>query len=219
MTRLIYLSTILFIVLCSITLFSPFSDAQQNGNNLQSSDVQAEPNDQNGDFRWVSDDLFTYLRAGPSKGYRLLGSVNAGTKIQLLQINEEAGFAEIIDDKQRTGWIETSYIQANPSFRDAFNSMKSRLNVQEVSTKSMKSQLLVANQSLSKSNNQKTQLNRQVTQQLEDISRLKELLEKRERSSNMQWFTRGGILATVALLIGYIMGITGRKRKSRNSLM
>ena len=60
---------------------------------------------------------------------------------------------------------------------------------------------------------QNTQLNRQVTQQLENIARLNEQLERRERANNMQWFSRGAILGVIALIIGYLMGIFARKQR------
>ncbi len=35
--------------------------------------------------RYISDDLFTFMHSGPNNTYRIMGSVNAGSKVQLLQ--------------------------------------------------------------------------------------------------------------------------------------
>ena len=59
--------------------------------------------------RYVSDDLFIYLHSGPSTQYRIVGSVNAGSKVDVQQWNTETEFAKVIDPKGRTGWVETNF--------------------------------------------------------------------------------------------------------------
>jgi SH3 domain protein len=188
----------------------------QNEEQTEGQQVSIE---QDGEFRWVSDDLFTYLRAGPGKGYRLLGSVNAGTKIQLLQVDREAGYAEIIDNRQRTGWIEIRYVSRTQSIRDDIIDLERLVVEKDKDVQYMNDKVATVMQNLANSDDQKTKLNRQITQQLEDISRLNEQIEKRERTNNMLWFTRGSILGVSALLIGYTLGIFGRRRKHDNRLM
>ena len=38
--------------------------------------------------RYISDDLFTFMHSGPNNTYRIMGSVNAGEKVKLLQVNK-----------------------------------------------------------------------------------------------------------------------------------
>ena len=216
MPRFVYF--FIFIFTCSLASVSALSNAQTKQSE-PAIELKQEPNDQNGEFRWVSDDLFTYLRAGPGKGYRLLGSVNAGTKIQLLQLDRDAGYAEIIDNRQRTGWIEIRYVSNSQSIRDNINDLQILLKDKEESLQSMQAKVQAVMKNLSDSDAHKAKLNRQVTRQLEELSRLNEQNEKRERASNMQWFTRGSILALVALLIGYVLGIVGRRRNAKSRLM
>ena len=77
-----------------------------------------EPNDSDGEIRYISDDLFTYLHAGPGRNFRILGTVVAGTRVTLLQEDTEKSFVEIIDDKQRTGWIDAEFISVSRSVRE-----------------------------------------------------------------------------------------------------
>ena len=35
--------------------------------------------------RYISDDLFTFMHSGPNNTYRIIGSVNAGSKVQLIK--------------------------------------------------------------------------------------------------------------------------------------
>lgn len=216
MQRFVYLFIIFFTG--SLTVLSAFSHAQVNPSEKET-ERQQQPNKQNGDFRWVSDDLFTYLRAGPGKGYRLLGSVNAGTRIQLLQLDREAGYAEIIDDRQRTGWIEINYVTRKQSIRNDIIDVENQLVERDKDRQSMQAQVQAAMQRLAQSEKQQAKLNRQITQQLEDISVLNEQIDENARTNNMLWFTRGGVLGVIALLIGYTLGIFGRRRNNSNRLM
>ncbi len=38
--------------------------------------------------RYISDNLFTYMHRGPGTQFRIMGSVNAGTKVTLLETNK-----------------------------------------------------------------------------------------------------------------------------------
>ena len=89
------------LALISILFLSHFSFGQSS---------DQEPNDSNGEIRYISDDLYTYIHAGPGRNYRILGSVVAGTRVTQLQIDAENNFVEIIDDKQRTGWVDATFI-------------------------------------------------------------------------------------------------------------
>jgi len=213
MQRIIYLFVIFLV---SLTTINTASFAQTN-TSVQT--IKSQPNESSGATRWISDDLFTYLRAGPGKGFRLLGSVNAGTKIQLLNVNKEAGYAQIIDDRQRTGWIEIRYVSRDQSIRDDVDDLNALIVDKDESVQSMQNKMQAVMQNLAKSDDQKASLNRKITQQLEEISNLHAQIKKRARDNSLLWFTRGSILGVSALLIGYVLGIFGRRRKHSNRLM
>lgn len=197
---------------------SSLSFAQSSDLSVPTQSIE-EPNDQNGDFRYISDDLFIYLRAGPSKDFRLLGSITAGTQVQLLQVDRDAGYAEIIDKRQRTGWVESKFVTRNQSIRQDIIDLEQSMNDKNQELAQMQRQVDAVMDNLGQSEDQKSSLNRKVTEQLEEIARLNEQIEKRERTNNMMWFTRGGILAISALVIGYILGLIGRKRNNQDRLM
>ena len=50
---------------------------------------EAKPaNSTNANTAYIIDNLYTFMRSGASKNYRLLGSVDAGTKLTLLSAEE-----------------------------------------------------------------------------------------------------------------------------------
>lgn len=201
----------------SLAIFSSDSHALIQS---QEESEQNEPNDQDGDFRFVSSNLYTYMRSGPGTQFRLLGSVNAGTRIQVLQVNRAEGYTEIIDNRQRTGWIESKFVTREPSFKMQVDQLQTALDENNTLIEGMKLDTQAAQERAKNAREQANELNRKVTEHLEEIARLNESIEKRERSNNMQWFTRGSILAVIAIIIGYIMGLTGRRRnQSRGGIM
>jgi SH3 domain protein len=219
MRRLNHLPTIIFTILLWGLNSASYAQSSQNevsnDLNLQSQ----EYNDSDDQFRWVSDDLFTYLRTGPGKEYRFLGSVTAGTKIELLQVNDQEGYAEIVDDRGRKGWIEMKFVSQNQSIRDNVTVLASAVSQKDESIEKLKNQLGTVMQNLSAFDAQRNALNRQVTQKIEDIARLNEQLEGREIADNLRWFTHGALLGACALIIGYVLGLVGRKQRSDYRLM
>ena len=67
--------------------------------------------------RYVSDELNTWVRSGPGDNYRLVGTVNAGEEVTLLQTNAETNYGQVRDSTGRTSWIPLKELSAVPSLR------------------------------------------------------------------------------------------------------
>ena len=67
--------------------------------------------------RYVSDELSTWVRSGPGDQFRLLGKLNAGEQVQLLQTNDATKYGQVRDAEGRTVWIPLSQLSENPSLR------------------------------------------------------------------------------------------------------
>ena len=65
---------------------------------------------------YISDELFIYIHTGPGKKYRILGTIIAGSKVQITGSIDD-GYSEIIDDKNRTAWVESKYVTTQPGLR------------------------------------------------------------------------------------------------------
>ncbi len=62
--------------------------------------------------RWVSDNLQTYVRSGPSDGYRIVGALKSGQKVQLLQT--QGDYSEVRGEGGDRVWILSSDLQSQP---------------------------------------------------------------------------------------------------------
>lgn len=50
------------------------------------------------------------MHSGPNNTYRIIGSINAGSKVQLLQANKDTGYTQVRDDRGRTGWVQSKFV-------------------------------------------------------------------------------------------------------------
>ena len=94
--------TQLFALAFTLTAFSFTSSAQE-----------ATPDYKDG---YISDELFIYMHSGAGNNYRIIGSINAGTLIKITG-EQRNGYVEIIDDKNRTAWVEEKYVSEKPGLR------------------------------------------------------------------------------------------------------
>ena len=67
--------------------------------------------------RYVSDELNTWVRSGPGDNYRLVGTVNAGEEVTLLQTDANTNYGQVKDSTGRTAWIPLKELNSTPSLR------------------------------------------------------------------------------------------------------
>lgn len=178
-----------------------------------------EPNDSEGEIRYISDDLFTYLHAGPGRNYRILGSVVAGTRVTLLQQDNEKNFFEIIDDKQRTGWVDAEFINESRSVRELVPGLQQQVqeNQQTILEQRQSNDLL--NQQIADLTSQNVIAKKKLTDLAKENADLAQTLADYDQTAQMEWFTRGGIVAVISLLLGIIITYLPKKRRRNDNWM
>ncbi|NAX35071.1 TIGR04211 family SH3 domain-containing protein, partial [Vibrio sp. V29_P1S30P107] len=175
--------------------------------------------------RYIADKLFTYMHSGPSNQYRIIGSIDAGEKIKLLNTNKETGYSQVVDSRGRDGWVESRFVT-----RDI--SMAVRLPLLEKELKEVKSQLANARQnadsekaglidSLDARNKQIADLEKsygEISQQLTasqaEVRELRAKLDTQKEDLLLKYFMYGGGVAGGGLLFGLLLPhiIPRRKR-------
>lgn len=181
--------------------------------------IAQEPNDRDGEIRYISDDLFTFLHAGPGRNYRILGQLVAGTRIMVLQEDEEKEFTEIIDDNQRTGWVESQYVNNQESIRIMVPGLQKQLSdaTQIMQQQSTENDLL--NQQIADLTSQSTDINREIKTLQSENAKITQELANHDQTAKMEWFTRGGIIAVISLLLGIVLTYLPKKRRRNDNWM
>lgn len=165
----------------------------------------------------VTDELFIYMHAGPSNQYKIIGSVNAGTQVQHIQTNQETGYAEIVDDRNRQGWVDAKFLSDEQS--------KSQVIEQ------LQQQLLEANEIINQLQSNKNEEQIAVlTEQLESAkqrvnvlthenAQLQQTIIAKDESLQMEWLIRGAGVIIVGIVIGVILTNLPRRRQRADKWM
>jgi SH3 domain protein len=178
-----------------------------------------EPNNSEGETRYISDDLFTYLHAGPGRNFRILGSVVAGTRVTLLQEDTENNFVEIIDDKQRTGWVDAEFINVSRSVRELVPGLQQQVEKTEKTILQQRQSSDLLNQQIADITSQNTNLKKKLSVAEKENAKITQILADYDQTAQMEWFTRGGIVAVISLLLGIILTYLPKKRRRNDNWM
>jgi SH3 domain protein len=69
--------------------------------------------------RYVTDRTIVELRRGPSTEYLILRNLEAGERVEVLEMNEEQGYSRVrVADQGTEGWILTRFLMAEPIARE-----------------------------------------------------------------------------------------------------
>lgn len=68
--------------------------------------------DAQGNVRWVTDELSTYVRSGPTDGYRIVGSLASGERVELL--TTQGDYSRVRSASGNTVWIPSNQLQEVP---------------------------------------------------------------------------------------------------------
>ncbi|PSU22510.1 arylsulfatase [Photobacterium phosphoreum] len=194
-----------FFLFC-FTLISPIANAEQP--------------------HYISDNLYTYLLKGPGSQYRIVGSVNAGEPVTVLETNKD--YSRITDDRGRNGWVESKFISTDVALQERLPKLETELTTvkaklaESLATNDNKhselnSALAQRNSQINKLETRNVQLQNELTVAQDEVRSLRAKIDTQKDDLLMKWFTYGGIVAGVGLLLGLLLPhITPRRRKRTN---
>ena len=175
---------------------------------------------------YVSNDLFTYTHSGPGSKYKILGVVNAGEKISVL--DRSSGFTQIRDTKGRKVWINSKYVSNQVGLKEQLEKLKIQYSKLDEKLNSFEDEANKNKLNLEKDLNSNinqveklketnTLLNKQLKEVQEKNDSLNDLLDNEKNELLMKWFSYGGIVAGLGLFVGLVLPslIPSRKKRSR----
>ncbi len=177
---------------------------------------------------YVADKLFTYMHSGPSAQYRIIGSVDAGDKIKLIQTNKETGYSEVVDDKGRKGWIQSKFISSSESMAVRLPKLESELT--EVKAKLASAQedadrekaglaesLEVRSKQVNELEQNYSEMMNKFTVAQSEIRELRAKLDTQKEDLLMKYFMYGGGVMLGGIFFGIILPhIIPKRRKNRS---
>lgn len=79
---------------------------------LLAAGAPAQAEEATGNARWVSDSLTTFVRSGPTDGYRIVGTLTSGQKVELL--GTQGNYSQVRGENGSTVWIPSRDLQEVP---------------------------------------------------------------------------------------------------------
>ncbi|WP_252728178.1 TIGR04211 family SH3 domain-containing protein [Alteromonas sp. C1M14] len=162
---------------------------------------------------YIRDDLFVFLHTGPGRNYRILGSIEAGTPITVLDRNTESEFTQVKDTQDRTGWVESKFVSNTMSRAEQLPILSQRLADSEASVQGLQSENGRLKQQLNTAQQDVSRLSKETETQTRQIQKLTSQLEAQSKDEMIKWFTWGGIVAGSGVLLGVILTFLPRKRR------
>ncbi|GDY27154.1 MULTISPECIES: TIGR04211 family SH3 domain-containing protein [unclassified Agarivorans] len=180
--------------------------------------------------RYISDDLYVFMHAGPSNQFRIVGSVNAGTKINQTDYNAENKYAKIVLEGGREGWVEAKYLNRSPGLANQLEQIKTQLEKSETARKQQLEdsgnasservqQIETQQQQIEQLQVNNDQLNEQLNQITNQNAAIQHELDTKDEAVQMQWFMRGAGVAAAGLVLGILLPMIPRRKKRDNQWM
>jgi len=165
---------------------------------------------------YISDKVYLFLHGGPGTQYRILGSIEAGQAVSILDQKQD-GYSKIIDHKGREGWVETDMLDTKKSFREQLPEVQAELvkaqaELEQVQTSSSSSaeQVYELKASLAKAVKSLAQARKERDSATGELANIKD-------NERFQMWQEGGLIAALGLFMGIILVYLPRPRRKQQN--
>ena len=177
------------------------------------------------DSNWVSDDLTTWVRSGPTDGYRIVGTLTAGEPVTVLETSGD--YSRVENSEGDTVWVLTSELQETPSAQVRLPILEQRVaeltreldainDDWESRVASMTQTLETSDQRIAEFEARNRELEAESAASRQSIRQLQARLDTQEEDLLLRYFMYGGGVAGAGLLVGLIVPHLPRRRKKND---
>ncbi|MGS2744054.1 TIGR04211 family SH3 domain-containing protein [Halomonas sp. LS-001] len=174
---------------------------------------------------WVSDELSTYVRSGPTDGYRIIGTLTAGEQVDVLESSGD--YTRVRDSDGDAVWVLSNEIQDTPSAREKLPELERQ--VEALSTElegineqweqrvaSMTETLELREDRSEAMESRNAALEEEAELLRQQVRALQARLDTQEEDLLIRYFMYGGGVAGAGLIVGLIVPHLPRRRKKRD---
>lgn len=144
---------------------------------------------------------------------------------QVTVIGKQGTYSNILLSDGRNAWIESQFLQSTPSLKhkvplleeqvlqltDKLQNIDSTHSAEFEQLRDSVAQLTQENTQLKQTNDHLVQVNAAQSKQIEELS---ETADSQKQDIFLKWFTRGGMVAGAAFIIGLLIPVLFRRKKS-----
>ena len=174
--------------------------------------------------RWVSDTLSTYVRSGPTDGYRIVGTLKSGQKVDL--ISTQGDYSQVRGEGGGTVWIPNADLQDVPGQAERLPQLTQKVadltgqldnidSTWKTRVQGMQETMDSRKAMIDDLENRTKTLNDQLSAAQSELRSTQAKLGDENNQVLMRYMVYGGSIAGGGLLLGLILpALTrGRKRK------
>ncbi|WP_372862282.1 TIGR04211 family SH3 domain-containing protein [Spongiibacter sp.] len=126
--------------------------------------------------RYISDKVYVPLRVGDGSKYRIVHrGLPSGTKLELLETNEDSGYSKVKTSSGTEGWLPSHYLIDAPVARTRLRETEAKLQKLSESNKALREQLNNTTQSSEKTASIVEQLERENSALSEELDAIKRI--------------------------------------------
>ncbi len=162
---------------------------------------------------FIIDDLTIFMHAGPGTNYRILGTITAGTEIKVTGESDK-GYSEIIDDKNRTTWVESKYVSDKPGLRFVVAELNDKIASSSDFTSQLDGELNALKAQIANLEEQNSSITKENQQLNKTLNNTQSKLKDQDTNIKKQWFFNGAIVLGFGLILGLILPRFFSRRKS-----
>ena len=178
-----------------------------------------------GTTHWVSDELTTWVRSGPTDGYRIVGTLTAGEPVRVLETSGD--YSRVENSEGSAVWVQSNELQEAPSARVQLPELETQVaeleaelgsinETWEERVSTMTEALETSEQRIEELEARNHELDGEAEQSRQTIRQLQARLDTQEEDLLMRYFMYGGGVAGAGLLVGLIVPHLPRKRRKRD---
>jgi SH3 domain protein len=182
--------------------------------------AETKPNE-----RWVSDSLSTFVRSGPTDGYRIVGTLKSGQKVELL--NTQGDYSQVRSEGGGSVWIPSSDLQSMPSpserlpelsqqVADLTGQLKNIDDTWKTRVQGMQETLDTRKKLIDELEARTKDLNAQLVDSQSELRSTQAKLGDENKQVLMRYMVYGGSIAGAGLLVGLIIPALTRGRKKND---
>ena len=176
--------------------------------------------------RWVSDSLNTYVRSGPTDGYRIVGTLTSGQKVEL--ISTQGDYSQVRSESGSNVWIPSKELQDVPGQAERLPQLEQQVAELSEELKTIDDSWKVRVQGMQETldsrkalidelDARRIALEAELTEAQSELRTTQARLGDENKQELMQYMVYGGSIAGAGLLVGLILPMLtrGRKRNDR----
>ncbi|MDH0095317.1 TIGR04211 family SH3 domain-containing protein [Pseudomonas sp. GD04158] len=175
--------------------------------------------------RWVSDSLNTYVRSGPTDGYRIVGTLTSGQKVELLRT--QGDYSQVRSDGGNAVWIPSRDLQAVPGQAERLPQLEQQVadltaqlkgidDTWKTRVQGMQETLDSRKQLIDELQAARGALDAELTTTRSQLRDAQAQLGEEQQQVLMRYMAYGGSIAGAGLLLGLILPTMLRVRRKRN---